>query len=130
MKVIMPAWAVSTTLIMGHVYWGVGYLIGPPRLTSSATLKFALQAAPPKVWGAMFLSGAFLTAAAPWLHRAGSAFVHLLAAAPLLAFTLALLAAEALGVAQAHGSPSLFAAPVTLHALLVSARYHPEVGRV
>lgn len=129
MTVTIRAAALNVVLVFVHVYWGAGYAFGPPRLTSSGSLRVAIEWAPGPWWGWAFLVGAALTVAAPWLRRAGSAAAHVLASLPLLAWSTALLTAQALGYSEGWGGVLAFLAAAALHALLVRARYSREAGR-
>lgn len=128
--VAVPAVAVNLSLIVGHTYFGLGYALGPPRFTASGTYTVALQVLPAQVWGWLILAGAGLSLVAPWCSRLGSTVLHLLAAAPLLAFAAALAASDVLGYSEGWGAPPLFLIPAVAHLLIVSARHRAEVSHV
>jgi hypothetical protein len=100
-KVQLSAPAVSAALMFAHAFWGAGYAFGPPRLTSSGSL-----------------------------NRVGSAVAHVLAAAPLVAFVVALAVAQVLGYAEGWGGVLAFVVAAVFHAVLVQARFAPRAGRV
>lgn len=129
MRVSLPATAINAALMFAHVYWGAGYLFGPPRFTSSGSLAVAVAWAPGPAWGAWFLAGALLTLAAPWLQRAGSAVLHVLAALPLAAFVVALAAAQITQQSEGWGGLLAFLAAAVFHLVLVRARFSAEAGR-
>ncbi len=129
MKVVLSAPVVNGVLIFCHAYWGAGYAFGPPRLTSSGSLRVAIEWAPGTWWGWAFLVGAGLTVLAPWLRRAGSATLHGLAALPLIAWSAALITAQVVGYSEAWGGVIAFAGAVALHGALIAARYSPGAGR-
>jgi hypothetical protein len=129
-KVQLSAPAVSAALMFAHAFWGAGYAFGPPRLTSSGSLRVAVEWLPGPVWGWLFLAGFALTAAASSLNRVGSAVAHVLAAAPLVAFVVALAVAQVLGYAEGWGGVLAFVVAAVFHAVLVQARFAPRAGRV
>lgn len=129
MKVQLSAATVNFALMVAHVYWGAGYTWGPPRFTASGSYQVALAWLPATSWGLLFLAGAACTVAAPWLLRAGSAVLHVLAAAPLVAFALALLAAQVAGYSEGWGGLLTYLVAALFHGVLVRARYSPEAGR-
>lgn len=126
MKVQISAPAASGALMFAHVFWGAGYAFGPARLTSSGSLRVAMEWAPGPVWGWAFLAGFALTLVASWLNRLGSAIAHTLAALPIVAFVAALAVAQFAGYSEAWGGVLAYVVAVVAHAVLVRARYSPE----
>lgn len=129
MKVRLSAPAVSAALMFAHAFWGAGYAFGPARLASSGSLRVAIEWLPGPVWGWLFLAGFALTAAASSLNRFGSAVAHVLAAAPIVAFVLALALAQAFGYSEGWGGVLAFVVAIVFHAVLVQARFAREAGR-
>lgn len=126
MKIVLSAAAVNAALVVGHLYFGLAYLLGSDR-ASSTSLTVAFAWLPSTTWGASILAGAALTVAAPWMPGWRScALLHLLAAAPLTGFAVALVVAEALGVNAGWGGPALFGMPAVGHVLLARERRRVE----
>lgn len=121
--ITVPARLVSWALFVGHIYWGAGYLLLPPRFYSSGSYAYVFSWAPAQVWGWLFLACAAGCLIAPWLPRGGSAVIHLAAAGVLLVFAWGFLLAAVDGAAQGWGGPVLFAGPALMHLLIVRARY-------
>ena len=126
--VAVPAAYVNIGLIVTHGYFGAGYAWGPPRLTASGSYTVALQWLPAQAWGWLILAGAVLSIAAPWGSHLLSAAAHVLAAAPLLALAVAIVAADVAGYSEGWGGPLLFSAPAVAHLLIVSARFRRKAG--
>jgi hypothetical protein len=125
-KVHLSAPATTGSLIFAHVFWGAGYAFGPARLTVSGSLRVAMEWAPGRMWGWLFLAGAAATIAAPHLPRVASAVLHAAAAAPVAGFVVALSVAQAVGYSEGWGGVLAFVVAIVLHAVLVQARFSAE----
>jgi len=129
-KIVLQARLVSYALFVGHVYWGAGYLLGPPRIYSSGSYRVVMSWLTAHTWGWLFVACAIGCLLTPTVPRALSAAVHGFAAAVLLTFAAGLGAAQVVGTSQGWGGPVLFLGPAVFHVLIVRARYQrPKVVR-
>lgn len=113
---------VATLLILGHVYFGAGWALGPDRLMSSGSFSIARDIAAPGAWGCALLAGAVLCIASGWLPTWAAVTARIVAAVPLAGLAVSIAAADLLGLSQGWGGPLLFGTPVLLHAWIIRGR--------
>lgn len=122
MRLTISAATVNLLLLLGHVYFGAGFLVGGPQYMSSPSYDLARSWMPEMTWGWAFVVGAVCTLAAPhmplWWE---SAALHVLAALAPAAMTVALV----LNIANATGwgGPVVYLMPVLVHGWIARARY-------
>ncbi len=125
MKITLSWVGVQMSLVIGHVYVGIGYLLSP-RLSSSGSYAVALQVAPAHLWGWSIVAGAPIALLAPLVPFPAAVALRLLAATPPLLLAVALLAAQLTGDSEGWGRPLAYVMPAVLHALMLRARWDWE----
>lgn len=128
MKVVLSAPGIAIVLFMGHLYAGLAFTLGPPRSYSSGSYQVAMSWLPADIWGAAFLVIGALTLLAPHMPRAGSAAIHILSAAVLLAFASAIVLTEIHQTNNGWGGGLLHGLPAAFHLFLIRARYRTEAA--
>jgi hypothetical protein len=117
-------------LMFCHAYLGVGYALGPERLTSAPSFQYILAVASGRTWGWWFIAGAFFTVTAPHLNHWGSLICHSIASVPYLAFAVGIALGDLNAVTRGWGGPVLWATPVVLgHVVCVVTRFRVEHAR-